>query len=371
MQTASAEATVPVELSAATAEAATLSAADVSATTSTTPGTTTEPTTSSSTTTESTSTTTLPNTTSTTQTPTTQTSTTQVTNANTSTTTKTITTLDIEVAAQQVTTAELGVTSAQTQIESAKLALQQAKDTAAARQVTAPIDGTVTTLNIGDGDTLGSTSSASSSASGSGASTSASSSSSALVITDLSSFEATVTLAEADIASVKVGQKATMTFDALPDLTLTGKVESVDSAGTVSQGVVSYTVTIVPDVANDSVKGGMTVTADIITSVTSDALVVPSTAVKSDSSGGNYVQILTDGSPVSQTVVVGTSNDSYTQITSGLTEGQKVVTATINPSAGSTATTAKSNGSSLLNSGGATFDNGGGSPPSGAPPAGN
>ena len=150
----------------------------------------------------------------------------------------------------------------------------------------------------------------------------------------------------------------------------------MDDAGTVSQGVVSYTVTIIPDVANDSVKGGMTVTADIITSVTSDALVVPSTAVKSDSSGGNYVQILTNGSPVSQTVVVGMSNDSYTQITSGLTEGQKVVTATVNPSAKSTATTTKSNGNSLLNSGGtpaggASLGNGGGSPPSGTPPAGN
>ena len=382
LQPASALAAVPVEPSSATSEAALLTAADSSAATATSTDSATGSTSSSSTTTESTSTSTPPSTTSTTQTPTTQatqttqTPTTQATGTNTSTTTKTITTLDIEVAAQQVTTAELGVTSAQTQIESAKLALQQAEDTAAERDVTAPIDGTVTTLNISDGDTLGSTSSASSSAGAATSSSAASSSSSsAMVITDLSSFEATVTLAEADVASVKVAQRATMTFDALPDLTLTGKVESVDNAGTVSQGVVSYTVTITPDVANESVKGGMTVTADIITNVTSDALVVPSTAVKSDSSGGNYVQILTNGSPVNQTVVVGTSNDTYTQITSGLTVGQKVVTATTSSSAKTTGTTTRSNGSSLLNGSGLTgsggVPTGGGSAPSGAPPAGN
>ena len=370
----------PVTLAEASSGVATLSAADSSSTTGSTTDSTTDSTegstTSSSSTTESSSTTTLPSSPSTTQS--TAGNTAGNTTGNTTTTVRAITTLDIEVAAQQVTTAELGVTSAETQIESAKLALQQAEDNAAAREVTAPIDGTVTTLSISNGDTLGSSSSSSSAAVGSstGSSTSSSSSSSsAMVITDPSSIEATVTLAEADVVNVKVGDKVTLSFDALPDLTLTGKVTSLDTTGTVSQGVVSYTATIAPDVPNDSVKSGMTVTADIITNVTSDALVVPSTAVKSDSSGGNYVQILTNGSPVNQTVVVGTSNDTYTQITSGLTVGQKVVTATTSSSAKTTGTTTRSNGSSLLNGSGLTGSGGaptgGGFAPSGAPPAGN
>jgi macrolide-specific efflux system membrane fusion protein len=321
-------------------------------------------TTSAPTTDSSTSTTDQPSSTTTSTTSPTQTSLPQNDGASTSTT-KAITTLDIEVAEQQVTTAELAVTSAQTQIESAKLALQQAEDNAAARVVTAPIDGTVTTVSISNGDALGNASSGGSSAA---SATGSSSGSSALVITNLSDFEATVTLAEADIASVAVGQKATLTLDALPNLSLTGKVISVDDSGSVSQGVVSYTVTIAPDVANDAVKGGMTVTADIITSVTADALVVPSSAVKTDSSGANYVQILTDGSPVAQTVEVGTSTDSYIQMVSGLTEGQEVVTQTINPSASATSTTARSNGNSLLNGGGTILDGGGGTPPAGPLP---
>ena len=380
VQAASATQVTPVALAEASAVSATLYPAHSSSTTGTTADSTPDSSTTSSSTTESTSTTTLASTTTTAHTSTTQTLPAPSVTGNTTTTVKAITTLDIEVAEQQVTTAELGVTSAQSQIESAKLSLQQAEDTAAARDVTAPMDGTVTTLSISDGDTLGSSSSSSSAATGSstssstGPSTSSSSSTSAMVITDLSSFEATVTLAEADVASVTVGQKATMTFDALPDLTITGKVESVDNAGTISQSVVSYTVTINPDVTNDGVKGGMTVTADIITSVTADALVVPSTAVKTDSSGANYVQILTNGSPVNQTVVVGTSNDTYTQITSGLTEGQEVVTQTINP-ASSTGTTSGGLGGGGIPSGGGSFPSGGipsggGSFPSGGIPGG-
>ncbi len=163
-----------------------------------------------------------------------------------------------------------------------------------------------------------------------------------MVITDPSSFEATVTLAEADVVNVKVGDKATFTFDALPDLTLTGKVTSLDTTGTVSQGVVSYTVTIVPDVTNDSVKSGMTVTADIITKVTPRTpWLSPAPPSSLIPAVGTTCRSLQNGSPVSQTVVVGTPNDTYTQITSGLTVGQKVVTADHQLLANTTGTTTR------------------------------
>ncbi len=164
-----------------------------------------------------------------------------------------------------------------------------------------------------------------------------------IVITDTNAFEVTVSLAESDVVSVKVGQKATLTFDALPDLTLTGKVTAIDNSGTVNQGVVSYNVTLVPDATDPSVKGGMTVTANIITEVRADVLAVPNAAVKTSTSG-SYVQILENGEPVDQTVEVGISTDSYTEITSGLTEGQEVITQTINPNASTTTTVRRNQG---------------------------
>ncbi len=269
-----------------------------------------------------------------------------------STTTTTISALQIEIAQQQVTSAKLSVTAAQAQVQSATLALEQAKATAAERTVTAPIDGVVTALNVQNGDALGNA--------GSGGSSSA-----PIVITNVNSIEAVISLAETDVPNVAVGQKAIITFDALPDLTLAGKVEGVDSQGTNSQGVVTYNATILPDATNPSVKGGMSVTVNIITKIATDALVVPNVAVKTQTGGGSYVQVLQNGQPTDVAVEVGISNDTFTQITSGLTLGEEVITQTINPSA-STSTTARGGGN-IPGLGGGGIRNGGGGfvPPGG------
>jgi RND family efflux transporter MFP subunit len=263
------------------------------------------------------------------------------------TTASSITVLDIKVAAAQVTSAELSVTTAESQVESAALSLQQAKDKAAERTVTAPMDGVITQVNVADGDSLGSTGS---SQSGSQAASS-SSSSSPIVITDPNALSVTVSLAEADIVSVELGQKATLTFDALPDLTLTGKVTYIDDSGTVNQGVVSYNVSLIPDATDPSVKGGMTVTANIITDVRADVLAVPIAAVKT-STNGSYVQVLENGEPLEATVEVGISTDTYTEITSGLTEGQEVITQTINPNVSTTTTVRRTGGAGGFTPGG-------------------
>jgi multidrug efflux pump subunit AcrA (membrane-fusion protein) len=186
--------------------------------------------------------------------------------------------------------------------------------------VYAPIAGTVTALNVEDGDVVGSTDSTRAYA----------------TIIDLGRIQVAITVAESDIASVEVGQKAVITFDALPDLTLTGKVRSIDYSGTNSEGVVSYEVLVTPDTTNAGVKGGMTVSVDLITAVAADVLAVPSSAVKTSSSG-SYVQVLENGQPTDVPVEVGLTTDSYVEIVSGLTEGQEIIVSTT--AAGSTTAT--------------------------------
>ena len=68
---------------------------------------------------------------------------------------------------------------------------------------------------------------------------------------------------------------------------------------------------------------------NIITNTKDDVLLVSSSAVKSDDNGNNYVQILKNGKPVNQNVEIGLSSDSQTEITSGLKEGDVVITSTI------------------------------------------
>lgn len=181
---------------------------------------------------------------------------------------------------------------------------------------------------------------------------------------------ATITLNEVDIAKIKLGQKVTLTFDAVANLTITGKVVEIDSIGTVSQGVVSYKVKINLDTGDNLIKPGMSVSATIITDMVQDVIVVPNGAVKSKN-GANYVEtfdvpLIADitgvqGSlsltlPKQVEVGIGLVDDAKTEITSGLKVGDIIVTKTII----STTTAAKSTTPSILNAVGGSTNRGGG-----------
>lgn len=96
---------------------------------------------------------------------------------------------------------------------------------------------------------------------------------------------AQITLNEADIAKVHVGQVAKITFDAVDGVMATGTVADIDGLGTVTQGVVTYKVKIYFDSTDTRIKPSMSVSADIITSSKEDVLTLPSSAVKHDASG--------------------------------------------------------------------------------------
>lgn len=211
-----------------------------------------------------------------------------------------------------IASAKAQITSAQSQLANAETAYQ-------ATVLTAPFDGVVAAVDFAAGDkmTAGSTF--------------------ATIITQQR--VAKITLNEVDVAKIKLGQKATMTFDAIPDLQMTGSVAQIDTLGTVSQGVVSYNVQIALDTSDDRIKPGMSVSANVITDVAADTLSVPSSAVKSNAAG-SYVQILgSNGQPQNKAVQVGISDDTNTQILSGLNEGDQVVTQTITSAKTTTAAT--------------------------------
>ncbi len=153
---------------------------------------------------------------------------------------------------------------------------------------------------------------------------------------------AEISLNEVDVAKVKVGQKVTLTFDAIDGLSIAGEVLEIDTVGTVTQGVVTYNVKLGFDTQDDRIKPGMSVSAAIITDVKQDVLVVPNSAVKSQGNT-HYVEMFdtplaqdlsTQGVPSvvlprQQVVEIGLSNDTSTEIISGLKEGDQVVARTI------------------------------------------
>lgn len=215
------------------------------------------------------------------------------------------------------------VQSAQFTITQRKEALADAKNALADYYAYAPFDGTIAKINVQKGDTVSGGTAV------------------ATIITKQKI--ATITLNEVDIAKIKLGQKATVTFDALPDLSLVGTVAEIDTLGTVSQGVVTYAVKISLDTDDDQVKPGMSATAAIVTDVKPDVLVVPNSTIKTNN-GNNYVEMFDTPLPAPQAgiqgspsaippkqvpVTTGLSNDTVTEIVSGIKEGDMIITRTI------------------------------------------
>jgi RND family efflux transporter MFP subunit len=204
---------------------------------------------------------------------------------------------------------QLDVQTKRLSVTQAENALTDAKQNLAYDYVRAPYDGVVTNVTakvaqpVGSGTTV------------------------AVLLSNTQLAQAT--LNEVDVVNVKVGQQATVTFDALPELTSTGKVSQVDTLGTVVQGVVSYAVQVALDVPNPQVRPGMSDGVSIIVNVRQDALMVPNVAV-STKQNVSTVQVLgADGTPSTVEVTTGLMNDTMTEITSGLTEGDAVVTRTV------------------------------------------
>ena len=254
-----------------------------------------------------------------------------------------ITNADRSIAEKTVSLAKLKAGADPLDIQSAQLtvterenALLDAKDKLADYAIRAPFDSVVAKMNVKKGD---------------------SASAAVIVATVITKQQiAEISMNEVDVAKVKVGDRVTLTFDAVPDLSITGAVAEIDTIGTISQGVVSYTVKIGFDTQDNRVKTGMTVSASIITDTKIDALSVQNSAVKSQN-GASYVEMpdsadIPAGEKVNvsasgvvltkpttrQFVQTGISNDDVTEIISGLQEGDVVVGRTINVAAAATQT---------------------------------
>ena len=221
---------------------------------------------------------------------------------------------------------ELEIRTKESSIKQREATLLLAKQDLANCYIYTPFDGIITDIKIKNGDSV----------------------SASQVLANIITQQkiAEITLNEVDAAKVKVGQKATLIFDALSEISISGKVFEVDALGAITQGVVSYGAKIAFDTDVAEVKPGMSVTADIITDAKQDVLVLPNGTIKSQ--GNSYYVELVEASeemkqqllanvsgtvlpesPKVQLVETGLSNDLYTEIVSGLKENDIIVVSTV------------------------------------------
>jgi RND family efflux transporter MFP subunit len=199
--------------------------------------------------------------------------------------------------------AEAQIAQAQANVEIAQAKIQDA-------QIVAPTDGTITTVDVKVGELAQPTVEA-------------------MELLNVGDLHTEALVSEADIASVAVGQSIDNTFDALgPDQHFTTTVLSVNPASTITSGVVNYKVDgsleKIPDV-----KPGMTANMTIKVAEKDNVLVVPSSAII-NKNNEQIVRVITDPKKLTYSeVVVQTgleADGGLTEITSGLSEGQEIVT---------------------------------------------
>ncbi len=144
-------------------------------------------------------------------------------------------------------------------------------------------------------------------------------------IVDPSSVYFDAQVEEMDLLNVTVGQTANIKLDAYPDQTFQGKVSSIGVvAFTSSTGGNAYHVRIsLPDNSGLKFRVGMGGDADIVFNKIENVLKIPSTALVTDST--NYVWMIENGRAKKVNVEVGASNADEIQITSGLTEGEQII----------------------------------------------
>ena len=214
---------------------------------------------------------------------------------------------DAATTTAQIRQATIGVNNAQTQVTDAHKTVNDLLDQISLATLKSPIDGIVTTVSVSPG---------------------LSAPTGDAIVIDSTALQVTADVAETDVASISVGQLATVSVSAV-SAQLTGKVTAIAptaAAATSNGSVVSYPVTISVTGAPKTVRAGMTASITITIDSATNVLTVPSAALRG--TAGNYSVLIMNatGEPTAQAVQVGLVTNTTAEIKSGLTEGQRVVT---------------------------------------------
>jgi HlyD family secretion protein len=201
---------------------------------------------------------------------------------------------------------ETDLTIEQASVDQAEQSLEQAKLKLEQAVLKAPFAGLVSAVNIVPGSVV-------------------SNATAAFSLLDRDPLHIDLKLSENDVALVALGQEVDLTIDALSGWSVRGTVSYIAPAAETSNGVVTYGVRVnLPD-DDPAVKVGMTANLTIIVAQKSGVLLVPNSALL-PSGSGRVVQVPgADGQITEVPVEIGLSDGTYTEIISGLNEGDTII----------------------------------------------
>jgi macrolide-specific efflux system membrane fusion protein len=209
--------------------------------------------------------------------------------------------LQVDIARANWDTAKLNLEIAELNLDAANLNLDKAV-------IVAPFDGVVAGITITEGEEI----------------STAALATPAITLVDTSGIEMQGYIDELDVASVKLGQAANITLDALPNEQLTGSVAFISPMGTVVAGIVSYATDITVENPSAELKDGMSATAEVVVERRDNVLLIPNTFIQGTVQNP-MVEVLVNGQQEQRQITLGLSDGFNTEVLSGLEEGEEVV----------------------------------------------
>jgi len=201
---------------------------------------------------------------------------------------------------------ESDVAIQQAAVEQAKQSYAQAQLKLENAAIVAPFDGIIATVDIIVGQ-------------------SATAATAAISIIDRDPLHLDLKLSENDIVRVQTGDSAALSIDALPDWQQTGTITSISPAADTSSGIATYRARIDFTDSDVRVFVGMTANASIVVEERNNILVIPNSALLPKGTG-RVVQIKgADGQVTEIDVTTGLSDGIFSEVLSGLSEGQEIV----------------------------------------------
>jgi HlyD family secretion protein len=197
------------------------------------------------------------------------------------------------------------LTVAEAQVSQARISVDMARHRLSQAELTAPMNGELTSWNIKPGDQV-------------------SPGAPVGMLLDTGSYYLDVQVDETNIGRVRAGQPVRIALDAFPETRVEGEVRSVNLVGTASQGIVTYGVRINVSSADLPVRPLMTGAVEIVVDSREHVLIVPSRALRRDRDGV-YVEVLRNNVPSRADILIGASNETMTEVLEGLAENDTVI----------------------------------------------
>ena len=209
------------------------------------------------------------------------------------------------------------ITLSEAQVEQARISLQRTQNNLENAILRAPFDGTITAVNVSPGEQANGI---------------------LVELVNNDSLEVVLDVDEVDLGEMSIGQPAVVTLESWPDVEIDGAIITIaPKANQDNSALVTYAVNLSLDATDLPILVGMTANADLITSNREGVLLVPNAAINADRTAGTYsvnlVEIDADGNETTTEipVTIGLRDNQFTQITSGLQAGDRVMVGNIVP----------------------------------------